>query len=209
MRRLFKTLRFFFDRNPTETSLVVALLILAAILEALGVSMFLPFLKLFLEGREIIEFPNGAVNAFLANNGIVLNYQITGLFIIAMLTLKALVLWFVMKRVSTVVAASAGKFRENFLNAIVNSKWQYLTRNSTGESMNTLAVEPIRAAAAFMSATRMIVSFMQFGIYILASSICIMGTHSSYYFRRVDYHTGTASIYCVGKARRQSTNKRI
>ncbi len=161
---------YFFKQRTKTTAIVIFLLVLSGLFEAIGVAAFLPFLQLFIEGKDHIEnIPIQWLNDFLKQSGIVLNFQVVSAFIIFALSVKALILWGAMRYVSSVVASVADDFRNDYLSSLIYAKWSFLTSQALGENLNAVSTETFRASQSFLSTTKFVAAIIQVLIYTLSA----------------------------------------
>lgn len=163
---------YFFTEKPHSTLFVIACLFLSSLLEALGITAFLPFLQLFIEGKEAtITVPIDWVDAFLKENNISLDFKNIALFIVCIFFIKAGILWLTMRYVSGIIAGIANNFRHHYIGATIQAKWSFQAAHSLGESLNALSTETQRASNVFSSCMKFIVAIAQVLIYTISALI--------------------------------------
>jgi ATP-binding cassette subfamily C protein len=161
-----KVFNFFFQNYRKETLLAVTLIIIAGIFEAFGLVAFLPFFQLVLEGEaNINHIPEGSIRDFILNNDIPLNLASVGLFIAAMMAIKALILWAAMKKVSKTVARISADLRRRLLSSLVEAKWGFFVHHTLGVSLNAVVLETFNSSMAFISLARFLSTIVQFSVY--------------------------------------------
>lgn len=169
MKDFFKTFGFFFAAYRGRTAAVVGLLILAGLAEAVGITVFLPFLQIVLEGQSSIANLPPPVQEFILLTGLPLTFSAIGSLIAAAIAVKALILWLALRFVSRTVAQIAADLRRRLMSSLINADWRFFARHAMGESLNAVVMESFRASMAFVSATRFIAALIQLIIYALAA----------------------------------------
>ncbi len=180
MKNFIKTFGFFFKKYPRETLLVIALLVMSGVFEALGIMVFFPFLQIFLDGKDTIDnFPVPFIDGLLKQYNIAVTFKLTASFIIATMTAKAFILMLAIYKVSDIVARIGDDFRKSYFSSLLSVEWDFLTKHSMGESMNSISTENIRSSQTFVSISRLIAKSVQASVYItsafiLSSTTCLL-----------------------------------
>ncbi len=170
MKDFTRIFGFFFNNYRIETVIAVSLIILAGFAEAVGVTAFLPFFQLVLDGHASIDHvPNSAIHDFIANSGVQINLVSVGLFIAGAICLKALVLWLALRKVGKTVAKIAADLRRRLLNALLNARWGFFVNHTLGVSLNAVVMETFNSSMAFVSLARFLSALVQFSIYAIGA----------------------------------------
>ncbi len=172
MRDFAKVFGFFFNNYRAETVFAVALIILAGLVEAVGVMAFLPFFQLILEGDASIDhIPDGAIRDFISNSGVTINIANVGIFIAAIMGVKALILWLALRKVGKTVARISADLRRRLLSALLNAKWGFFVNHTLGVSLNAIVMETFASSMAFVSTARFISAMVQFCVYAIGAML--------------------------------------
>ncbi len=173
MRFLIKLARAY----PLHSIVMVIALMLAGILEGVGLSMLLPILKVASGGPPGIAPPaagstNSAVSALekLVTDGfsaLGLSPTIGVLLVIfiATITVKSTLVLLAKKQVGYTVARVATDLRLEMLRALLASRWEYFLKQPLGSLANSMATEAARSSKAYMSGVMMVADFIQAAIY--------------------------------------------
>jgi ATP-binding cassette subfamily C protein len=182
MLKLPTGFKFFLQTYPKDTAVVIFMLITAGFAEAFGVMAFLPFLQTVLEGQATLDsIPEGVIRDFLIFIGLPLNFGAVSLFIIATISVKALIIWAAMWKVSVIVSLISHDLRMRFIDATLKAQWSLFTNTALGSHLNSLIMETHRASLTFISAASFLASVIQFFVYVSAA-VLVSWTVSLYGF---------------------------
>lgn len=169
MKDFAKVFGFFFTNHRKETLWAVSLVILAGLAEAIGIAAFLPFFQLVLESDTGSSVSEGLIQNLIIQSGLTINFLTVGVFIVTAIGLKAIILFFALRKVSKTVAKISSDLRARLLNALLNAKWGFFVNHNLGVSLNAIVTETFNASVAFMSAARFISAVVQFSIYAIGA----------------------------------------
>src|SRR5262245_21694339 len=148
-----ETLRYFTRRYPWQSVSVLACLLVAGLMEGLGISAVVPLLGLVLRSSGADHGPPSGFEArvlgVFAHLGISPSIEVLVAFVCAVFPLKAALLLLSNRRVGYIVAHVATDLRLGLLRALLTSRWAYYTRLPLGLAQNALASEASRAAQAY------------------------------------------------------------
>src|SRR5262245_61141404 len=148
-----ETLRYFTHRYPWQSVTVLACLLVAGLMEGLGLSAVVPLLGLVLRGDGADHGPPSGFEAqvldVFARLGITPSIEILVAFVCAVFPVKAALLLLSNRRVGYMVAHVATDLRLGLLRALLASRWTYYTRLPLGLAQNAMASEATRAAQAY------------------------------------------------------------
>jgi len=162
---------------PLPSIIMVIALLLAGVMEGVGLSMLLPILGIAVgqqsESGQLSTESTGATGSMLeqlvANGFSALGISPTvGMLLwifIATITVKSALVLLAKKQVGYTVARVATDLRLEMLRALVVSRWQYFLKQPLGSLANSMATESGRAAKAYMHGVIMIADFIQAFIY--------------------------------------------
>ncbi len=167
-----KTFLYFFRAYPSKTIVSILLLLLAGLVEIIGITAFLPFLQIVLEGESSVEkMPEGVLKDLFSFINIDLTFKSMSLIIIGAITAKALLLWLAMRKISECVSFVSHDLRSKLMQSLLNARWRYFVGHALGANLNALVMETYRASLAFISLASFISSFIQFLVYLIAALI--------------------------------------
>ncbi len=162
---------------PKHTTIMVACLLLAGILDGIGLSMLLPLLGIAVKtqsgsGTVSAETTHAVAPALerlvlngLSAVGISPTTGVLLLIFIAAITLKCIMMLLANKQVGYTVARVATDLRLEMLRALLVSRWQYFLKQPLGSLANSMATESNRASKAFMHGVIMVSDLIQALIY--------------------------------------------
>jgi ATP-binding cassette subfamily C protein len=146
-----RILRYFARAYPWESLIVLACLVLAALVDGLGVSTMLPMLSLIVggEGRSQPSDLERVVERTLTDLGIQPTLGILVAIIVVAFVAKAGLIVLSKRQVGYTVAHVATDLRLNLLRALLATRWAYFTRQPIGAAANAMATEANRASLAY------------------------------------------------------------
>ena len=175
MRFLLKLARAY----PLHSIMMVIALLLAGILEGVGLSMLLPILKIATgKPPDMEQASAAAANSTVSEleqlvldgfAGLGLSPTIGVLLVIFIgaITVKSTLVLLAKRQVGYTVARVATELRLEMLKALLVSRWEYFLKQPLGSLANSMATEAGRASKAYMSGVIMVADFIQaiiFGI---------------------------------------------
>jgi len=148
-----ETLRYFTRRYPWQSASVLACLLVAGLMEGLGLSAVVPLLGLVLRGdgaaaAQASGFEARVLEVF-ARLGIAPSVEVLVTFVCVVFPVKAGLLLLSNRRVGYMVAQVATDLRLGLLRALLASRWVYYTRLPLGLAQNAMVSEATRAAQAY------------------------------------------------------------
>ena len=138
--------------------LLIVLLLLASLVDSIGLSTFMPLLNLVLHPGAAAP-ANGfeaKVAAVFAAVGLKLDLPIALGVIVACVSLRSVVNFFTSSRIGYLAADSTTELRMRLLGAVMASRWSYFVHQSPGKLGNSLATEAWRASQAFVLTVRVL-----------------------------------------------------
>ena len=165
VKQSFGLFRHFCAAYPVRSTLMLLSLTVAALAEGLGIAALLPLLNLVIdpEGAEGV-LTLYATRAF-ALAGLELSVGGLLIVIVGMITLKSLLMLLAMAQVGYTAAHVAMDQRLRVIRALLDARWQHFVDQRTGNLASAVSVEPARAAAAYVSACRVLAGGFQLLIY--------------------------------------------
>jgi ATP-binding cassette subfamily C protein len=166
LRNLARVLRLFISRYPAASGVVIGSLLVANILEGLGILTLLPLLSLAVgHGVGSSSFTVVFTEA-LARIGLSPSLAVLLCIIVATILLKSLLTWIGMKYVGQMMARVQTDLRLEFINSILAARWSYFVNQPTGRLANAVGGEPERAATAMFYGVNLLVIMIQGIVYI-------------------------------------------
>lgn len=167
-----------FARNyPLNSIIMVLALLLAGLMEGVGISMLLPLIGIAIGNQtgagSLQAVKNGASNSMLERMitdgfnslGVTPTLGMLLIVIIATVTLKSGLMLLAKKQIGYTVARVATDLRLEFLQALRVSRWQYFIRQPLGSLANSIATETTRTSKAYMSGVLMTAEFFEVVVY--------------------------------------------
>ena len=200
-----------FARNyPLNTTLMVLALLLAGLIEGIGLSMLLPLIAITIsnpnDAGPLPAAKEGAANSILermvtdgfATLGITPTLGMLLIIIIATVTLKSGLMLLANKQIGYTVARVATDLRLELLQVLRVSRWQYFIRQPLGSLANSIATETGRTSKAYKSGVLMTAQFFQASIY------CIMAFLVSWKATLISLTAGFAILYALRRFLKRS-----
>lgn len=158
--------RIFLGAYPRRTAWLCLGLLVAGLLEGVGVSMFLPLLDLILNPGAASESPLGAlVSRTFGALGLAPTLpSLLGALVSAM-SLKALFQWLAMRQAGYTLSRVSTDLRLAVFRNLIDAAWGWIARKPAGAFAATLANETRLAAAAYQSTAQAIASATQVAVY--------------------------------------------
>jgi ATP-binding cassette subfamily C protein len=200
-----------FVRNyPLSTTLMILSLLLAALIEGIGLSMLLPIIVITISNstgagpHTVAE--NGAAGSMLermvtdgfASLGITPTLGMLLIVLIATVTLKTVVMLLAKKQIGYAVAQVATDLRLEVLHALRACRWQYFIRQPLGSLANSIASETNKTSKAYKSGVVMTAEFIQVLIY------CTMAFLVSWKATLISLTAGVAIQYSLKRFPKRS-----
>jgi ATP-binding cassette subfamily C protein len=160
MRTLFTYIMVF----PRRSAFVLIALLAAGIAEGLSLTALLPLLSVAVGGASDSDTGRIVVQA-MQRMGIEPTLSTMLLIIVSGMITKSLILLLANRQVGYTVAHVASKLRQELIEALLASRWQYYLRQPAGSLANSVATEAYRAAQGFEHATNVVALSIQVIVY--------------------------------------------
>ena len=162
-----RILRYFARAYPSESLIVLACLVVAALVDGLGVSTMLPMLSLVVggEGRNQPSELERVVERTLTDLGIQPTLGVLVAIIVVAFVAKAGLVVLSKRQVGYTVAHVATDLRLGLLRALLATRWTYFTRQPIGAVANAMATEANRASLAYHHLATAVTSGIQVVVY--------------------------------------------
>lgn len=165
-----------FRRYPGRSLLVLGALLIASLLDGLGLSTVLSLISLSSESQEVgvdhlaepsdPSLPEQLIAAVFARIGIEPTLGWLLGFGIALILLKAAVVLLANRQVGYAVAQVATDLRLDLVRAVVASRWRYYLSKPIGSLANAMATEAQRASEGYLQGALMAAQLITAVVYI-------------------------------------------
>ena len=149
---------------PRRSALVMIALLAAGIAEGLSLTALLPLLSVAVGDASSSETGRTVVQA-MQRIGIEPTISTMLLIIVTGMITKSLILLLANRQVGYTVAHVASKLRQELIEALLASRWQYYLRQPAGSLANSVATEAYRAAQGFEHAANVMALSIQVIVY--------------------------------------------
>ena len=158
------TLVTYFMVFPRRSAFVLIALLAAGIAEGLSLTALLPLLSVAVGDASSSETGRTVVQA-MQRIGIEPTIGTMLLIIVGGMITKSLILLLANRQVGYTVAHVASKLRQELIEALLASRWQYYLRQPAGALANSVATEASRAAQGFEHAANVMALSIQVMVY--------------------------------------------
>jgi ATP-binding cassette subfamily C protein len=164
----------FARKYPLTSTILVLALLLAGIMDGIGLSMLLPLIGLTVNNPagEGVDRPDAGLSKLdqlvlegFNFVGITPTLGILLIVIVATVTLKSGLMLLAKKQIGYTVARVTTDLRLEFLQAMRVSRWQYFVRQTLGSLANSISNETTRTSKAYSSGVLMTAEFVQALVY--------------------------------------------
>lgn len=160
--RLF---RYFYSAYPIRSSLMVFSMMIAALAEGLGLAALLPLINLVIDPSGPKGTLTQSIHDAYGYLGLELSIGSVLLTIIVLITLKSLLVLLAMAQVGYAAAHATMDLRLRLLRALLRARWRHFIDQRAGNLASAITGEPVRAAAAYLAACRILAGLFQLTIY--------------------------------------------
>jgi len=145
----FAMLGIFVRNDPIRSSVVLIALVVASILDGLGLSVLLSMLNLATGQTENPSAPERAALEFIRELGLEPSTVVLLSVGVLLIATKAIFVLLANRQVGYAVARVATDLRLSLIRAIMDSQWRYYLSQPIGRLSNSLATEANRASEGF------------------------------------------------------------
>ena len=168
-----ETLRYFTRAYPWQSVSVFGCLLVAGLMEGLGLGAMLPLFGYVLRGPGAGP-PTSGFDAWVAQAfarlGLEPTIEVLIGFICIVFPAKAGLMLLSNRRVGFMVAQVATDLRLGLLRALLASRWSYYTRLPLGLAPNAMASEATRAAQAFHYLAQLLIGYFEVAIALMIAA---------------------------------------
>lgn len=179
---------------PLKAAFTLGALLLAGVVETIGIGALLPLLNVILQEQGNQEPNNLSVLIENIFNffGLELSFQNLLGVIVVTITLKAVIIFQAMKMVSFTAADITKDTRVNLIKALMAAKWEYFGNLPIGQSSNAIASESEYAGHYFIMMSKTIAAVIQTIFYALIAFVVdwrvslmaiIIGAIAAFFFK--------------------------
>ncbi|WP_299615500.1 ABC transporter ATP-binding protein [Pelagibius sp.] len=170
LRRAATVFVHFFKAEPLRGCIVLTSMIVAGLLEGVGIAALLPLLDTIINGTaESGSFIGSAVTDSLRSLGIEPTIGVLLLVVVLLITAKSLVLVFVAKQIGYTAATVTMNLRLQLLAALMRARWPFFVRQRMGSISASMTSEPARAASTYIAVARALTGLLQVLVYVALS----------------------------------------
>lgn len=166
-RATFTLIKHFISVYPLRCSAILIGLLVAGMIEIIGIGALLPLLNLILEKDN--ANPNiltQATQSFFAFFNFTPSLSNLLLIIVIAITMKAFITFQAMRVVAYAAADITRDFRINLMDALLKAKWEYYSLLPIGKSANAISTEAESTGQFYILMGKAFASFIQASIYI-------------------------------------------
>lgn len=153
-------LKHFVRAYPSRSVVVIVALVVASILDGLGLSMLLSMLNLATGETQDPSLPEQLALSFTESLGLTPDTAVLLGLGVGLIAVKAVFVLLANRQVGYTVAHVATDLRLNLIRAITNSQWRYYIAQPVGRLSNALATEAQRASEGFYHGAVMATQFI-------------------------------------------------
>ncbi len=162
----------FFRAHPGRSALMVALLVLAGLAEGVGLTALLPLVQHVLAEPETGAAADTLVDRAFAAVGLVPTLGVVLGTLVAMIALKALLLWLAMRQVGYTAAMVATGLRHRLIRALTLAEWRHFISQPAGHLTAAISGQANRSATAYSDACACLSDLFQALVYF--GIICVI-----------------------------------
>jgi ATP-binding cassette subfamily C protein len=142
-------------------------LLLAGLLEGIGIAALLPLLNIVLENSTGTESAISRYTQPLFDTvGLTPSLEAMLSMIVIVVVLKAGLLIFAARQIGYTAAFAAMLIRKNLLDALMQARWSFFARRRAGSLIAAISSEPTRASACFIQICRTLAGAIQVLVYV-------------------------------------------
>ena len=176
-------LKTFARAYPLQSAIMLVALLIAGLVEGLSLTALLPLLNRVLvrpdlPGSDVSALATGSDsgvgNALLSGIeavGLSPSVELLLLVIVVGSVIKGGLILLAKKRVGYIVAQVSTDLRLSMLRAMLASRWEYFLHQPVGQLTNSMSIEAVRAANAYLHGATLISQLIQALVYIVIATM--------------------------------------
>ncbi len=158
---------YFLRAAPLQCTVLLVSLLLAGLLEGIGIIAILPLLNIVL--RSDAETPSAIsrhAESVLAFVNLTPTLGTILCVIVGVIVVKAALLVFAARKIGYTAAFVTMLIRQKLLAALMEARWSFFVQNRTGTLTSAMGHEPARSASCFVQICRMLTGLIQVVVYV-------------------------------------------
>jgi len=164
---MFGVIKIFLSTSSRTKWTVLLSLLVAGIVEGIGLAALLPLLSLVLgDGQTDQSQMSRIVTQSLAFFGLPANLEVLLSVVVSGIVLKSLLVIIAMRHVGYAVADVAANVRTRLIGGLMNVKWEYFTRQPVGRIANAVSLDSTRSGRAYLLAAEFISMALRTWVYL-------------------------------------------
>ncbi len=172
-------LKTFIRAYPTQSAIMLAALLIAGLVEGMSLTALLPLLNRFIDrpgqGAGAEAVPDSGLGQTLIDGitylGLTPSVELLLMIIVLGSIARGVLVLLAKKRVGYIVAHIATDLRLGMLRAMLASRWEYFLHQPVGQLTNSMSIEAVRAANAYLHGATMISQAIQAIVYIVIATL--------------------------------------
>ncbi len=172
-------LKTFIRAYPTQSAIMLAALLIAGLAEGVSLTALLPLLNRFIDkpGPEVSgdadqgsELGQTLIDG-IEYLGLTPSVELLLMIIVLGSVARGVMVLLAKKRAGYIVAHIATDLRLGMLRAMLASRWEYFLHQPVGQLTNSMSIEAVRAANAYLHGATMISQAIQAFVYIIIATL--------------------------------------
>ena len=156
---------------PAQSALVLGALVLASLLEGVGLTTLFPLLSARGGDAGAASGLGATVTRVLAVFGLTPTVGVLLVIVVVGMILKSVLVLAANKRVGYTVARVATDLRLNFIRSLLGARWEYYLRQPVGALSNSLATEATRGAESYLYGATVLALCIQAMVYSIVALV--------------------------------------
>ena len=174
-------LKTFARSYPMQSAIMLVALLVAGLVEGISLTALLPLLSRVLEKTEspgdvasASDDDSGVGDTLLSGIeavGLSPSVELLLLVIVAGAVIKGVLILLAKKRVGYIVAQVTTDLRLSMLRAMLASRWEYFLHQPLGQLTNSMSIEAVRAANAYLHGATLMSLLIQAMVYVIIATL--------------------------------------
>jgi ATP-binding cassette subfamily C protein len=168
---LRNVLRFFFRSKEINPWLVVGALLIAGVLEGVGIASLVPLLGLATGDQDADSSLLRAARGLVDRLGLSLDIGVLGVFIVLALLAKSLLQFLAVRHVGNAVTDLTAVLRVRLIQNLFRARWSWLASQPVGRFVSALGTEMERLGQAYQYTAVLLAKVIQAAAYLLMACL--------------------------------------
>ena len=164
-------LRFFFRSKEINPWMVVGALLLAGILEGVGIASLVPLLGLATGDQDSDSALLRTAREAVDRLGLSLDVGVLGIFIVTVLLAKSLIQFLATRHVGNAVTDVTASLRVRLIQNLFRARWSWLTSQPVGRFVSALGSEMERLGQAYQYTALLLAKSIQAAAYLVMACL--------------------------------------